>query len=313
MTQYDFGTMDPTSVSGTQLANILTLFRNAVETNHVGNARPSYVQPYMIWFNNTTTTAVVMNLFNGTIDIPLMTINLTSGTVTLGTAAATSSATYVQNTLTVGTQFSLTGGGALSGNLTLNLVNDVASPGNSMYYGTNGSGVKGWNLIPTPPKTYRYPNFPAGPGSYSYTVPANVYWMNVCLYAAGGGDGVYTAGDASTVINTGGWGSSIEALVPVTPGETVTVVVGSAGTSYQSGTPSTGGSTYLTIGGSTVILCTGGGPGAMGSAGVGVNGGVTASGSVTSLTQTTPLRRGTDGKIIASNNTNGMAVVEFLQ
>lgn len=50
----------------------------------------------------------------------------------------------VPTSRTVSTQYSLTGGGALSGDLTLNLVNDTASPGNFMTYGTDGSGVRGW-------------------------------------------------------------------------------------------------------------------------------------------------------------------------
>jgi hypothetical protein len=54
----------------------------------------------------------------------------------------------VPETRTIGTQHSITGGGDLSGDRTLNLVNDTASPGNNMLYGTNGSGVRGWYSIP---------------------------------------------------------------------------------------------------------------------------------------------------------------------
>ena len=43
---------------------------------------------------------------------------------------------------------SVTGGGDLSGNRTLQLSGDVASPGNTMLYGTNASGVKGWYAQP---------------------------------------------------------------------------------------------------------------------------------------------------------------------
>lgn len=44
---------------------------------------------------------------------------------------------------------SLTGGGALSGSpLTITLVNDSAAPGNSYYYGTDASGVKGYHILP---------------------------------------------------------------------------------------------------------------------------------------------------------------------
>lgn len=43
---------------------------------------------------------------------------------------------------------SLTGGGTITTNRTLTLVNDSATPGNDMLYGTNGSGVKGWYAQP---------------------------------------------------------------------------------------------------------------------------------------------------------------------
>jgi hypothetical protein len=36
---------------------------------------------------------------------------------------------------------SLTGGGTLAANRTMELVNDSATPGNTQYYGTNGSGM----------------------------------------------------------------------------------------------------------------------------------------------------------------------------
>ena len=59
----------------------------------------------------------------------------------LGTKAATAT------TITGAT--SLTGGGDLSTNRTISLVGDSASPGNSKYYGTNGSGTKGYYDLPT--------------------------------------------------------------------------------------------------------------------------------------------------------------------
>ena len=50
----------------------------------------------------------------------------------------------VPNTRTVVGQYSIDGGGALSSNLTFNLVNDSAAPGGSKYYGTDNLGNKGW-------------------------------------------------------------------------------------------------------------------------------------------------------------------------
>ena len=48
----------------------------------------------------------------------------------------------------IATQFSLTGGGDLTNNRVLNLVGDVASPGNNKLYGTNGAGARGWYDLP---------------------------------------------------------------------------------------------------------------------------------------------------------------------
>ncbi|MEO5691443.1 MAG: hypothetical protein ABIQ64_04610 [Candidatus Saccharimonadales bacterium] len=43
---------------------------------------------------------------------------------------------------------SVSGGGSLAANRTLSLVNDSVTPGNSKYYGTNGTGTKGFYDIP---------------------------------------------------------------------------------------------------------------------------------------------------------------------
>lgn len=46
--------------------------------------------------------------------------------------------------ISVNTIDSLSGGGSVSQSLTLSLVGDTVTPGNSMLYGTNSSGVRGW-------------------------------------------------------------------------------------------------------------------------------------------------------------------------
>lgn len=68
-----------------------------------------------------------------------------------GTAAAPTVpglAGKVDTTTQVATSGSLTGGGALSATRTLSLSGDSATPGNSKYYGTNGSGTKGFFDLP---------------------------------------------------------------------------------------------------------------------------------------------------------------------
>ena len=51
-------------------------------------------------------------------------------------------------TVTVTGSTSLTGGGDLTANRTLSLVGDAATPGNSRYYGTDGTGSKGFHALP---------------------------------------------------------------------------------------------------------------------------------------------------------------------
>lgn len=58
--------------------------------------------------------------------------------------AATNSTTPVFSNTTLTGASSITGGGALSANLNFSLVSDSATPGNDRYYGTNPSGVKGF-------------------------------------------------------------------------------------------------------------------------------------------------------------------------
>lgn len=68
-----------------------------------------------------------------------------------GTAAAPTVpglANKANTTITITGASSLTGGGSLAANRTLSLVNDSATPGNNYYYGTNGSGSKGFYAIP---------------------------------------------------------------------------------------------------------------------------------------------------------------------
>lgn len=101
---------------------------------------------------------------NDEIDIDVVTANLglTSSDVGLGNVDNTSDANKpistatqtaldlkVDESITVSGGTSLTGGGDLSTNRTLTLVNDSATPGNTQYYGTDGTGTKGYFAIPT--------------------------------------------------------------------------------------------------------------------------------------------------------------------
>lgn len=60
----------------------------------------------------------------------------------------------------------------------------------------------------------------ASPGSYSWLVPANVYEVKLCMIGAGHG------GNTSSAARGGSSGQIYEGVYTVTPGETITVVVG---------------------------------------------------------------------------------------
>ena len=65
-----------------------------------------------------------------------------------GAVSWTPPAASVAPTLTISGTLSITGGGDLSANRTMSLVNDSAAPGNGFYYGTNSTGVKGFYALP---------------------------------------------------------------------------------------------------------------------------------------------------------------------
>lgn len=56
---------------------------------------------------------------------------------------------FVPNIRLLSTSGSLTGGGNLTADRTLQLIGDSGSPGASRYYGTDGSGTKGWHTLPS--------------------------------------------------------------------------------------------------------------------------------------------------------------------
>lgn len=64
-------------------------------------------------------------------------------------ALSASIAAKVSPSRAINTANSLTGGGDLSADRTLSLVNDLSSPGANKFYGTDGSGVRGWYAVST--------------------------------------------------------------------------------------------------------------------------------------------------------------------
>lgn len=77
MSQFDFGTMNPATESGTQLAADLNAWRTALHSMHRGSARPAYAVAGLFWLKDSV-TPWVLYCFDGADDIKIGTINATS-------------------------------------------------------------------------------------------------------------------------------------------------------------------------------------------------------------------------------------------
>jgi hypothetical protein len=90
MSQFDWGTMDPYVVDGVQLADDLNQFRSAINSLHQGSGRPPYVVPGMLWINTAGgASAWVLSWYvSPTVgDVPLFTLNTTTGAITISASA----------------------------------------------------------------------------------------------------------------------------------------------------------------------------------------------------------------------------------
>lgn len=78
MSQFDFGTIDPNTKSGTQLALDLNSFRDALNSLNKGSSRPIYAQPGMLWIRESSSSQWDLCLFDGDTDYTLRSINPTT-------------------------------------------------------------------------------------------------------------------------------------------------------------------------------------------------------------------------------------------
>lgn len=81
MSQSDFGTIVPSTKSGTQLATDLNNWRDAVHSAHKGSSRPSYATAGTFWVNDAA-TPWILYCYDGADDISLGTINATTNVFT---------------------------------------------------------------------------------------------------------------------------------------------------------------------------------------------------------------------------------------
>jgi hypothetical protein len=80
MSQFDFGVIDPAATSGSQLAALLTQWRDALNSGHRGAARPAYVRPGMVWVQEVSDSRWDLLLHDGAADQLLRSFNPDTGT-----------------------------------------------------------------------------------------------------------------------------------------------------------------------------------------------------------------------------------------
>lgn len=82
MSQFDYGTIDPTTKTGTNLAADLNSFRTAINSQHKGSTAPSYAITGIDWLDDASNPIWVKKVFDGTDHISYLEINVTNNTAT---------------------------------------------------------------------------------------------------------------------------------------------------------------------------------------------------------------------------------------
>lgn len=83
--QYDFGTINPATKSGTALAGDLNSDRDAMQSSHKGSAAPSYKKAGMIWLDDSANPIWTMKMWDGSDWIQLLVIDVTNNLCTADT------------------------------------------------------------------------------------------------------------------------------------------------------------------------------------------------------------------------------------
>jgi hypothetical protein len=73
--QYDFGTINPTTTSGSDLATLLGSWRTALNTIHSGSARPSYATAGTVWLDTTSGSLWLIKQYDGSSDAVIGSVN----------------------------------------------------------------------------------------------------------------------------------------------------------------------------------------------------------------------------------------------
>lgn len=176
-----------TAIQTPSPSNLLTVARQLKEVAEVGQRLRGDPQDSFVRVSEMTQSGI-LRLVNGTLQPP---------------TAESLPGSVVPSTRKIITPGSVIGGGALSADLTIQLQGDAGSPGNTMLYGTNSSGVKGWYAQPAPTVTF----------------PVNTKGDLFTFSTAADRLAVGTNGQVVTADSTAGTGLSYKA-VPFTKGAT---------------------------------------------------------------------------------------------
>lgn len=95
MAQYDFGTIDPNTKSGTALASDLNSWRNAVHSTHSAATAPTYLVAGMLWAD-TTSANYELKMYDGAQWIPIAILDATNNVARVAVDPAETS--YITST-----------------------------------------------------------------------------------------------------------------------------------------------------------------------------------------------------------------------
>jgi len=95
MAQYDFGTIDPNTKSGTALASDLNSWRSAVHSTHSAATAPSYLVAGMLWAD-TTSANYELKMYDGAQWIPVAILDATNNVARVAIDSAETS--YITST-----------------------------------------------------------------------------------------------------------------------------------------------------------------------------------------------------------------------
>lgn len=117
-------------------------------------------------------------------------------------------------------------------------------------------------------------------GTYSFVVPEGVYFIAAMLIGGGAGGGTGSPGDSYSAGAGGGGARAYHNAIPVTPGETLTIIVGEGGIAGGTMQGGGAGSTSQIKRGTVTLIFAGGGVGGRWDNGAGGAGGTASGGEV---------------------------------